>query len=163
MAEILAAHSLSHLTKPISVSPNLLSFLDLSVAVVVLPSPSLLHRPQLLVLRRKKDPFSMAMNQSAVVKLVLSVIGLCIAASILGPPLYWHFKEGLAVVENQAIEELALLRQLIKSLRLTFIISLFSNFIATTSKIKGINLKAGGKSNKTKRTELNDTRQAVEF
>ncbi|WCJ29866.1 hypothetical protein M5689_011469 [Euphorbia peplus] len=42
----------------------------------------------------------MAMNQSAVVKLVLSVIGLCIAASILGPPIYWHFKEGLAVVTH---------------------------------------------------------------
>ncbi|WCJ37531.1 hypothetical protein M5689_018660 [Euphorbia peplus] len=44
----------------------------------------------------------MAMNQSAVVKLVLSVIGLCIAAYILGPPLYWHFKEGLAAVTHSS-------------------------------------------------------------
>ncbi|XP_065873961.1 uncharacterized protein [Euphorbia lathyris] len=44
----------------------------------------------------------MAMNQSALVKLVLSFIGLCITAYILGPPLYWHFKEGLAAVTHSS-------------------------------------------------------------
>ncbi|KAJ9189857.1 hypothetical protein P3X46_001108 [Hevea brasiliensis] len=44
----------------------------------------------------------MAMNQAAVVKVVLGFMGLCLAGYILGPPLYWHFKEGLAAVSHSS-------------------------------------------------------------
>ncbi|XP_062106068.1 uncharacterized protein LOC133817531 isoform X3 [Humulus lupulus] len=51
----------------------------------------------------------MAMTQSAaeacspvVLKTGLTVIALCIAGYILGPPLYWHFMEGLAAVSQSS-------------------------------------------------------------
>ncbi|XP_062106065.1 uncharacterized protein LOC133817530 [Humulus lupulus] len=51
----------------------------------------------------------MAMTQSSagacspvVLKTGLTVIALCIAGYILGPPLYWHFMEGLAAVSQSS-------------------------------------------------------------
>ncbi|CAI0460341.1 unnamed protein product [Linum tenue] len=44
----------------------------------------------------------MAANQAAVVKLALGLMGLCLAGYLLGPPLYWHFKEGLAAVSHSS-------------------------------------------------------------
>ncbi|OAY52644.1 uncharacterized protein LOC110613367 isoform X2 [Manihot esculenta] len=44
----------------------------------------------------------MAMNQAAVVKVALGIVGLCLAGYILGPPLYWHFKEALAAVSHSS-------------------------------------------------------------
>ncbi|KEH29718.1 plant/T7A14-6 protein [Medicago truncatula] len=40
----------------------------------------------------------MAMNKSSVTLLraTLIIVAVCIAGYILGPPLYWHFKEGLS-------------------------------------------------------------------
>ncbi|KAL5573398.1 hypothetical protein UlMin_022995 [Ulmus minor] len=38
----------------------------------------------------------------AVLKTGLVVIGLCIAGYIVGPPLYWHFMEGLAAVSHSS-------------------------------------------------------------
>ncbi|KAF3443441.1 hypothetical protein FNV43_RR13123 [Rhamnella rubrinervis] len=38
----------------------------------------------------------------AVVKAGLAVIAMCIAGYILGPPLYWHFMEGLAAVSHSS-------------------------------------------------------------
>ncbi|KAJ4848572.1 hypothetical protein Tsubulata_040955 [Turnera subulata] len=39
----------------------------------------------------------MALNQqAAVVKVALGLMALCLSAYIVGPPLYWHFKEALA-------------------------------------------------------------------
>ncbi|GMG98690.1 hypothetical protein Nepgr_000530 [Nepenthes gracilis] len=37
-----------------------------------------------------------------VVKLTLGLIALCIAGYIVGPPLYWHFMEGLAAVSHSS-------------------------------------------------------------
>ncbi|BAT90323.1 hypothetical protein LR48_Vigan08g129400 [Vigna angularis] len=46
----------------------------------------------------------MAMNQSKAVLLRVSlvVVALCIAGYIVGPPLYWHFVEGLAAVSHSS-------------------------------------------------------------
>ncbi|CAL1407113.1 unnamed protein product [Linum trigynum] len=44
----------------------------------------------------------MAANQAAVVKLALGLMGLCLAGYLLGPPLYWHFREGLAAVSHSS-------------------------------------------------------------
>lgn len=44
----------------------------------------------------------MGMNNPTVLKLGLAVVGLCIAGYILGPPLYWHFMEGLAAVSHSS-------------------------------------------------------------
>ncbi|PRQ52731.1 hypothetical protein RchiOBHm_Chr2g0158641 [Rosa chinensis] len=43
----------------------------------------------------------MAMSP-AVLKAGLVIVGLCIAGYILGPPLYWHFMEGLAAVSHSS-------------------------------------------------------------
>lgn len=42
------------------------------------------------------------MPNPTVLKVVLGVVGLCIAGYILGPPLYWHFMEGLAAVGHSS-------------------------------------------------------------
>ncbi|KAL0001656.1 hypothetical protein SO802_015437 [Lithocarpus litseifolius] len=44
----------------------------------------------------------MGMNNPLVLKVGLGVVGLCIAGYILGPPLYWHFMEGLAAVSHSS-------------------------------------------------------------
>lgn len=46
----------------------------------------------------------MAMNKSgvAVLRASLVIVALCIAGYILCPPLYWHFKEGLAAVKQSS-------------------------------------------------------------
>ena len=44
----------------------------------------------------------MGMNNQAVLKVGLVVVGLCIAGYILGPPLYWQFVEGLAAVSHSS-------------------------------------------------------------
>lgn len=46
----------------------------------------------------------MAMNKSSVTLLRASliIVAICIAGYILGPPLYWHFKEGLAAVKHSS-------------------------------------------------------------
>jgi len=46
----------------------------------------------------------MAMNQSkaVVLRVSLVVVALCIAGYIVGPPLYWHFVEGLAGVSHSS-------------------------------------------------------------
>uniref|UniRef100_A0A7N0TVL0 Uncharacterized protein n=1 Tax=Kalanchoe fedtschenkoi TaxID=63787 RepID=A0A7N0TVL0_KALFE len=49
----------------------------------------------------------MAMNQSegcnpVLVRLTLAVMAMCIAGYILGPPLYWHLKEGVAAVSRSS-------------------------------------------------------------
>ncbi|XP_068303780.1 uncharacterized protein [Pyrus communis] len=38
----------------------------------------------------------------AVLKAGLVIVGLCIAGYIVGPPLYWHFMEGLAAVSHSS-------------------------------------------------------------
>ncbi|XP_022136333.1 uncharacterized protein LOC111008045 [Momordica charantia] len=38
----------------------------------------------------------------ALIKFGLATIALCIAGYIIGPPLYWHFVEGLAVVSRSS-------------------------------------------------------------
>ncbi|KAM1373343.1 hypothetical protein ACFX2I_024054 [Malus domestica] len=38
----------------------------------------------------------------AVLKAGLVIVGLCIAGYIVGPPLYWHFVEGLAAVSHSS-------------------------------------------------------------
>ncbi|KAB2613583.1 hypothetical protein D8674_035905 [Pyrus ussuriensis x Pyrus communis] len=43
----------------------------------------------------------MATSQ-AVLKAGLVIVGLCIAGYIVGPPLYWHFMEGLAAVSHSS-------------------------------------------------------------
>ncbi|KAM1164623.1 hypothetical protein ACFX13_024745 [Malus domestica] len=43
----------------------------------------------------------MAMSP-AVLKAGLVIVGLCIAGYIVGPPLYWHFMEGLAAVSHSS-------------------------------------------------------------
>ncbi|KAK8569028.1 hypothetical protein V6N13_106899 [Hibiscus sabdariffa] len=42
----------------------------------------------------------MTVNQTALVKAGLCVLGLCLFGYIVGPPLYWHFMEGLAAVSH---------------------------------------------------------------
>ncbi|XP_039054376.1 uncharacterized protein LOC120196706 [Hibiscus syriacus] len=42
----------------------------------------------------------MAVNQTALLKVGLCVLGLCLFGYIVGPPLYWHFMEGLAAVSH---------------------------------------------------------------
>ncbi|XP_057455861.1 uncharacterized protein LOC130747060 [Lotus japonicus] len=44
------------------------------------------------------------MNQTgvAVLRVGLVVVALCIASYILAPPLYWHFREGLAAVKHSS-------------------------------------------------------------
>ncbi|TYI02383.1 hypothetical protein ES332_A11G263500v1 [Gossypium tomentosum] len=37
----------------------------------------------------------MAVNQTAALKVGLCLLGLCLFGYIVGPPLYWHFMEGL--------------------------------------------------------------------
>ena len=37
-----------------------------------------------------------------VLKVGLGLVGLCITGYILGPPLYWHFMEGLAAVSHSS-------------------------------------------------------------
>lgn len=50
----------------------------------------------------------MALNRAggscspAVVKVALGMLGLCLAGYILGPPLYWHFMEGLAALSRSS-------------------------------------------------------------
>jgi hypothetical protein len=46
----------------------------------------------------------MAMNKSSVTVLRASliIVALTIAGYILGPPLYWHFKEALAAVKHSS-------------------------------------------------------------
>ncbi|XP_030440818.1 uncharacterized protein LOC115662874 [Syzygium oleosum] len=49
----------------------------------------------------------MALSQTracspALLKLGLGIMALCIAGYILGPPLYWHFREGLAAVSDSS-------------------------------------------------------------
>uniref|UniRef100_A0A2P2IHZ6 Uncharacterized protein n=1 Tax=Rhizophora mucronata TaxID=61149 RepID=A0A2P2IHZ6_RHIMU len=41
-------------------------------------------------------------RQATAVKVALGLMGLCLAGYILGPPLYWHFKEGLAAVSHSS-------------------------------------------------------------
>ncbi|PQM40350.1 uncharacterized protein Pyn_22876 [Prunus yedoensis var. nudiflora] len=43
----------------------------------------------------------MAMSP-AVLKAGLVIVGVCIAGYIVGPPLYWHFMEGLAAVSHSS-------------------------------------------------------------
>ncbi|XP_020234229.1 uncharacterized protein LOC109814262 [Cajanus cajan] len=47
---------------------------------------------------------ALAMNQSRAVLLRVSlvVVALCIAGYIVGPPLYWHFVEGLAALKHSS-------------------------------------------------------------
>ncbi|XVF21000.1 hypothetical protein REPUB_Repub12eG0052900 [Reevesia pubescens] len=42
----------------------------------------------------------MAVNQAAALKVGLALLGLCVFGYIVGPPLYWHFMEGLAAVSH---------------------------------------------------------------
>ncbi|KAH7576715.1 hypothetical protein ACOSP7_002729 [Xanthoceras sorbifolium] len=44
----------------------------------------------------------MATNQATVLKVGLGLMGLCLLSYILGPPLYWHFMEGLAAVSRSS-------------------------------------------------------------
>lgn len=44
----------------------------------------------------------MAMMNPAFVRLTLVVMAMCIAGYILGPPLYWHLKEGVAAVSRSS-------------------------------------------------------------
>lgn len=45
---------------------------------------------------------SVGLCRPAVLKAGLAVIAMCIAGYILGPPLYWHFMEGLAAVSRSS-------------------------------------------------------------
>lgn len=50
--------------------------------------------------KRKKK---MALNQlAALVKVVFGLMALCLSGYILGPPLYWHFKEALAAAVSHS-------------------------------------------------------------
>lgn len=40
------------------------------------------------------------MNQTVALKVGLGLLGLCIFGYLVGPPLYWHFMEGLAAVSR---------------------------------------------------------------
>ncbi|XVE72416.1 hypothetical protein DITRI_Ditri11bG0037900 [Diplodiscus trichospermus] len=42
----------------------------------------------------------MTVNQAAVLKVGLGLLGLCLFGYIVGPPLYWHFMEGLVAVSH---------------------------------------------------------------
>ncbi|KAK8340330.1 hypothetical protein V6Z11_A08G096500 [Gossypium hirsutum] len=42
----------------------------------------------------------MAVDQAAILKVGLCLLGLCLFGYIVGPPLYWHFMEGLVVVSH---------------------------------------------------------------
>ncbi|KAK5784327.1 hypothetical protein PVK06_038850 [Gossypium arboreum] len=42
----------------------------------------------------------MAVNQTAALKVGLCLLGLCLFGYIVGPPLYWHFMEGLVAVSH---------------------------------------------------------------
>ncbi|XWS75765.1 hypothetical protein CRYUN_Cryun01aG0120300 [Craigia yunnanensis] len=42
----------------------------------------------------------MTVHQAAALKVVLGLLGLCLFGYIVGPPLYWHFMEGLAAVSH---------------------------------------------------------------
>ena len=44
---------------------------------------------------------NMAMNP-VLLKVGLGMVALCIAGYILGPPLYWHFMEGIAAVKHSS-------------------------------------------------------------
>ncbi|XP_022759055.1 uncharacterized protein LOC111305624 isoform X2 [Durio zibethinus] len=44
----------------------------------------------------------MAVNQAAALKVGLGLLGLCLFGYIVGPPLYWHFMEGLAAVSHNS-------------------------------------------------------------
>ncbi|ESR60839.1 drim domain-containing protein [Citrus sinensis] len=44
----------------------------------------------------------MAVNQAAIAKVGLSLLGLCLFGYIVGPPLYWHFMEGLDAVSHSS-------------------------------------------------------------
>ncbi|KAK0590593.1 hypothetical protein LWI29_029206 [Acer saccharum] len=44
----------------------------------------------------------MAVNQAAVLKVGLGLMGLSLLGYLLGPPLYWHFMEGLAAVSHSS-------------------------------------------------------------
>ncbi|GLT28299.1 hypothetical protein SLA2020_032410 [Shorea laevis] len=44
----------------------------------------------------------MTLNQAAALKLGLGLLGLCLFGYIVGPPLYWHFMEGLAAVSRSS-------------------------------------------------------------
>ncbi|XP_021275228.1 uncharacterized protein LOC110409997 [Herrania umbratica] len=44
----------------------------------------------------------MAVNQAAALKVGLGLMGLCLFGYIVGPPLYWHFMEGLAAVSHSS-------------------------------------------------------------
>ncbi|KAI6697536.1 hypothetical protein NL676_017655, partial [Syzygium grande] len=52
------------------------------------------HRPMALGQTRACWP--------ALLKLGLGIMAMCIAGYILGPPLYWHFREGLAAVSHSS-------------------------------------------------------------
>ncbi|KAK6918839.1 Protein of unknown function DUF1068 [Dillenia turbinata] len=39
---------------------------------------------------------------AGVIKVTISLMALCLIGYILGPPLYWHFKEGLAAVSHSS-------------------------------------------------------------
>ncbi|KAL1186958.1 hypothetical protein V6Z11_A01G214700 [Gossypium hirsutum] len=42
----------------------------------------------------------MAVNQTAALKVGLCLLGLCLFGYIVGPPLYWHFMEGLVAFSH---------------------------------------------------------------
>ncbi|KAK5841858.1 hypothetical protein PVK06_004182 [Gossypium arboreum] len=42
----------------------------------------------------------MAVNQTAALKVGLCLLGLCLFGYIMGPPLYWHFMEGLVAFSH---------------------------------------------------------------
>ncbi|XWS30968.1 hypothetical protein CRYUN_Cryun23aG0036700 [Craigia yunnanensis] len=42
----------------------------------------------------------MTVSQAAALKVGLGLLGLCLFGYIVGPPLYWHFMEGLAAVSH---------------------------------------------------------------
>ncbi|XP_022727973.1 uncharacterized protein LOC111283665 [Durio zibethinus] len=44
----------------------------------------------------------MAVNQTAALKVGLGLLGLCLFGYLVGPPLYWHFMEGLAAVSHSS-------------------------------------------------------------
>ncbi|KAF5746092.1 hypothetical protein HS088_TW06G00257 [Tripterygium wilfordii] len=44
----------------------------------------------------------MGLNQATAVKAGLVLLGLCVFGYILGPPLYWQFREGLAAVSRSS-------------------------------------------------------------
>ncbi|XP_044503220.1 uncharacterized protein LOC123223860 [Mangifera indica] len=44
----------------------------------------------------------MTMNHGAILKVGLVFMGVCLFGYIVGPPLYWHFMEGLATVSHSS-------------------------------------------------------------